>query len=40
MRPGYVVPFNTDVSSRRDARHTTRAVDNDLRDAIIEELFK
>ena len=39
-RSGYVVSFNTDVSSRRDARHTTRAVDNDLRDAIIEELFK
>jgi len=39
-RSGYVVSFNTDVSSKRDARHTTRAVDDDLRDAIIRELFK
>ena len=31
---GYIVSFNTDVSSKRDARHTTRAVDNDLRDVI------
>jgi CubicO group peptidase (beta-lactamase class C family) len=37
---GYIVSFNTDVSSKRDARHTTRAVDNDLRDAIIRELFQ
>ena len=39
-RSGYIVSFNTDVSSKRDPRHTTRAVDNDLRDAIIRELFK
>ena len=36
---GYIVSFNTDVSSKRDAQHTTRAVDNDLRDVIIRELF-
>ena len=39
-RSGYIVSFNTDVSSKRDPRHTTRAVDDDLRDAIIQELFK
>jgi CubicO group peptidase (beta-lactamase class C family) len=39
-RSGYVVSFNTDVSSKRDPRHSTRAVDNDVRDAIIRELFK
>jgi CubicO group peptidase (beta-lactamase class C family) len=39
-RSGYVVSFNTDVSSQRDPRHSTRAVDNDLRDAIVRELFK
>lgn len=33
-RSGYIVSFNTDVSSKQDARHTTRAVDDDLRDAI------
>jgi hypothetical protein len=38
-RSGYVVSFNTDVTSKRDPRHTTRAVDNDLRDAIVRELF-
>jgi CubicO group peptidase (beta-lactamase class C family) len=37
---GYIVSFNTDVSSKRDATHTTRAVDNDLRDVIIRELFQ
>jgi len=37
---GYIVSFNTDVSSKRDARHTTRAVDNDVRDVIIRELFQ
>ena len=39
-RSGYVVSFNTDVSSKRDPRHSTRAVDNDVRDTIIRELFK
>ena len=37
---GYIVSFNTDVSSKRDARHTTRAVDNELRDIIIREMFQ
>ena len=37
---GYIVSFNTDVSSKRDARHSTRAVDDDLRDVIIRELFQ
>jgi CubicO group peptidase (beta-lactamase class C family) len=36
---GYIVSFNTDVSSKRDAKRTTRAADNDLRDVIIKELF-
>ena len=39
-RTGYVVSFNTDVTSKRDAAHTTRAVDNDVRDVIMRELFK
>ncbi len=36
---GYIVSFNTDVTSKRDPRHTTRAVDNDLRDAIAREFW-
>jgi len=36
---GYIVSFNTDASSKRDPRRTTRAVDNDLRDAIVRELL-
>jgi CubicO group peptidase (beta-lactamase class C family) len=39
-KSGYIVAFNTDVSSRRDPRHTTRAVDDDVRDAIIGEFWK
>jgi CubicO group peptidase (beta-lactamase class C family) len=39
-RSGYIVSFNTDVTSARDPRHTTRAVDDDLRDVVIKELFK
>ena len=39
-RTGYIVSFNTDVSSTRDPRHTTRAVDDDLRDLIVRELFQ
>lgn len=39
-RSGYIVSFNTDTSSKRDARRTTRAVDDDLRDAIIRELIE
>jgi CubicO group peptidase (beta-lactamase class C family) len=38
-RSGYIAAFNTDVSSRRDPRRTTRAVDNDVRDAIIGEFW-
>jgi CubicO group peptidase (beta-lactamase class C family) len=38
-RSGYIVSFNTDASSKSDPRRTTRAVDNDLRDAIIQHLF-
>jgi len=38
-RSGYVVSFNTDSSSKTDAKRTTRAVDADLRDVIIRELF-
>ena len=38
-RSGCVVSFNTDVTSKRDPRHTTRAADNDLRDAIAREFW-
>src|SRR3954451_7624902 len=38
-KSGYIVSFNTDVTSKRDPRHTTRAVDNDLRDAIAREFW-
>src|SRR5438067_1123448 len=38
-KSGYIVSFNTDVTSTRDPRHTTRAVDGDLRDAMIREMF-
>jgi CubicO group peptidase (beta-lactamase class C family) len=38
-RSGYVVSFNTDVTSRRDRRQTTRAVDDDLREAIAREFW-
>lgn len=34
-RSGYVVSFNTDVTSALDPRRTTRAVDDSVRDAII-----
>jgi CubicO group peptidase (beta-lactamase class C family) len=33
-RSGYIVSFNTDVTSTSDPRRNTRAVDDDLRDAI------
>jgi CubicO group peptidase (beta-lactamase class C family) len=36
---GYIVSFNTDATSSRQPTHTTRAVDDDLRDAIIRELL-
>ena len=38
-KSGYIVSFNTDVTSKRDPSHTTRAVDNDLRDTIARELW-
>jgi CubicO group peptidase (beta-lactamase class C family) len=38
-RSGYIVSFNTDVASTRDPRHTTRAVDNELRDAVAREFW-
>jgi len=37
---GYVVSFNTDTSSKAHPRDTTRAVDDDLRDAIVDALWK
>jgi CubicO group peptidase (beta-lactamase class C family) len=37
---GYVVSFNTDMSSKRDPGRTTRAIDNALRDVVIRELFQ
>jgi CubicO group peptidase (beta-lactamase class C family) len=39
-KSGYIVSFNTDVLSKRDARRTTRAVDNDLRDSMIVNMFQ
>jgi len=39
-RSGYVVSFNTDVTSKQDPRRTTRAVDDDVRDAWVRELMK
>ena len=38
-RSGYIVAFNTNVTSTRDPRHTTRAVDDDVREAIIREFW-
>jgi CubicO group peptidase (beta-lactamase class C family) len=39
-RSGYIVSFNTDTSSARDPRRTTRAADDELRDVMIRELFE
>src|SRR5207245_1166065 len=39
-KSGYIVSFNTDVTSQKDARITTRAVDDDVRDAIARELLR
>jgi CubicO group peptidase (beta-lactamase class C family) len=39
-KSGYLVSFNTDVKSKKDARITTRAVDDDVRDVIVRELFQ
>jgi CubicO group peptidase (beta-lactamase class C family) len=38
-KSGYIVSFNTDIRSKKDSRLSTRAVDDDLRDVIIRELF-
>lgn len=38
-KSGYIVSFNTDVTSKRDPRRTTRAVDDDLRGAIVREFW-
>jgi len=39
-KSGYLVSFNTDVKSKKDARLSTRAVDDDLRDVILRDLFQ
>lgn len=38
-RSGYIVSFNTDATGT-DRRQSTRAVDDDVRDAIIKEIFQ
>jgi CubicO group peptidase (beta-lactamase class C family) len=38
-RSGYVVSFNTDAASKTRARASTRAVDDELRDAIVTGLL-
>jgi len=38
-RSGYLVSFNTNAMSARDPQRTTRAVDNDIRDTIIREMW-
>jgi len=39
-RMAYIVSFNTDVSSKaRGGVNLTRALDNDLRDLLVKELF-
>jgi CubicO group peptidase (beta-lactamase class C family) len=39
-KSGYIVSFNTNTQSKTDARRTTRAVDDDVRDVIIREFFR
>lgn len=39
-RSGYVVSFNTDTTSASNPRTTTRAVDDDVRDAIVDGFWK
>ena len=39
-RSGYLAAFNTSVASTRDPRRSTRAVDNELRDLIVREVFR
>ena len=38
-KSGYVVSFNTNASAAPDSRRSTRAVDDDLRDVIVREVF-
>jgi CubicO group peptidase (beta-lactamase class C family) len=38
-RSGYLIAFNTSVTSLSDPRHTTRAVDDEVRDAIVREFW-
>jgi CubicO group peptidase (beta-lactamase class C family) len=39
-RSGYVVSFNTDAASKANPRNSTRAVDDDVRDAIMDGYWK
>jgi CubicO group peptidase (beta-lactamase class C family) len=39
-RSGYIVSFNTNVTSARDPRRTTRAVDDDVREAMAAAFWK
>ena len=39
-RAGYIVAFNTNAASTSDPRRSTKAVDNELRDLIVRELFE
>jgi CubicO group peptidase (beta-lactamase class C family) len=38
-RSGYIVAFNTNVTATREAQTTTRAVDDDVREAMIREIW-
>jgi CubicO group peptidase (beta-lactamase class C family) len=38
-RSGYIVSFNTNARSRADATRSTRAVDDEVRELIVKELF-
>lgn len=38
-RSGYVVSFNTNTAAAPDPRRSTRAVDDDVRDAIVRHIF-
>jgi CubicO group peptidase (beta-lactamase class C family) len=39
-KSGYLVSFNTDATSKSDPRRTTRGVDDELRDAIIDAFWR
>jgi hypothetical protein len=39
-KSGYIVSFNTDATSMTSGSRSTRAVDNDLRDVIVKEMFR